>query len=135
MSENKNATEKISKANFVRSWLKSNKDFSSKWMVRLFKELEDNGYKVAKNDSIYVYSIKSQLNKLSKSGKVKNAVGSYVAKTSKPKQHKNNSNGNSNSFYRVAALAWSLKSWLQDKSCDMHDLQEAIKLLDYLDLK
>lgn len=136
MSEKKNVVEKVSKADFIRNWLKANKDFSPKWMNKLFGDLESNGYKIAKHDSIYVYSIKSQLEKLSKTNKkVKDVPNNITQKVNKIKTSPKQATDNNDKFYRVAGLAWSLKSWLQEKSYDMHDLQEAIKLLDYLEPK
>jgi peroxiredoxin family protein len=39
--------KKMSKADFIRNWIKGNKDFSPKWMKRLFHDLSQEGYKVS----------------------------------------------------------------------------------------
>lgn len=137
MFEKKKTAEKVSKADFIRGWLKSNKDFSSKWINRLLAALQKDGYKVAKHDSIYVYSIKSQLERLSKT--VMNKTKKTIVKKDKlepsvpDKPSVSDSHENLSDLYRVAGLAWSLKSWLDEKSSNYHELQQAINLLKYLE--
>ena len=125
----------VSKADFIRNWLKNNKDFSSKWMSRLFEDLQGKGFKVAKHDSIYVYTIKSKLEKMSgKKHKTKKINTASIKKDVKV-LNKSSDKDERSSFYKVADLTWHLKNLLKEKSVNLKDLQEAIKLLEYLECR
>jgi len=132
--------KKMSKADFIRNWIKGNKDFSPKWMKRLFHDLSQEGYKVAKYDSIYIYSLKSRLAKLS-GKKFKKKNGGFSTEN-KPVdiedkivnvEKDNHSKNESSRLYKISSLSWALKSMISDKSCDINDLKEAFKLLEYLE--
>lgn len=138
MSE-KNAEKSVvvSKADYIRNWLKNNKDFSPKWMARLFEDLQSKGFKIAKHDSIYVYSIKSKLEKMAgKSSRFLKSKKTLKTKSIQSSGRSLDKNSlDKNDFYRIADLAWHLKSIIAEKSCNVHDIQEAIRFLEYLEVK